>query len=259
MWQRASWPNVCPTISAIIDDMHHLSTAAAKIDHYFAHRRVIGHGVTDFVATELEYVFTLCRSVFDLLQVATGKLWDRIQLVGPSAPRHKNRLPESFADVIFAGGSPRDVNAIIAKYGVTPGLAAAYHDAGAFFEPVRAFRDDVVHRGHGIQTIFDTDKGFCVDSTKKPFDKFPIWKDSHQYGANNLVSLRPLLAHLVFGTIGACGAFTTALGGEIKFPPPIAPNHRIFLRGYHTAAFHHLDNVLRGGDPWWDSTAASGS
>src|SRR5688572_7334940 len=34
MWQRASYPEICPLISAICDDFHNMGTSVAKLRHF---------------------------------------------------------------------------------------------------------------------------------------------------------------------------------------------------------------------------------
>ena len=41
MWQRASWPEVCPLISAISDDFHNMGTSLAKLKHFFHSQRTL--------------------------------------------------------------------------------------------------------------------------------------------------------------------------------------------------------------------------
>lgn len=81
MWQRASWPEICPLISAISADFHNFGTSVEKLTYFFEHRNEVP-AVTAFVKTELEYLFTLSRSVFDLLHEAISLIWNsRIRLI----------------------------------------------------------------------------------------------------------------------------------------------------------------------------------
>jgi len=69
MWQRASWPEVCPLISAISDDFHNMGTSLAKLKHFFHSQRTLPpRSASRFAYTELEYLVMLTRAVFDLLQ-----------------------------------------------------------------------------------------------------------------------------------------------------------------------------------------------
>jgi hypothetical protein len=66
MWQRASWREICPLISAISDDFHNMGTAIAKLRHFFDCRERLPRGAAPrFASTELEYLVILTRTVFD--------------------------------------------------------------------------------------------------------------------------------------------------------------------------------------------------
>lgn len=69
MWQQASWSEICPLIIAISNDFHNMGTSVAKLKHFHGFRKRIGdRGTRRFTLTELEYLVTLCRTTFDLLQ-----------------------------------------------------------------------------------------------------------------------------------------------------------------------------------------------
>ena len=60
MWQRASWPEICPLILAISDDFHNMGTSVAKLRHFFNHRAGLPRGAaTRFASTEVEYIVIL--------------------------------------------------------------------------------------------------------------------------------------------------------------------------------------------------------
>ncbi|PXX96671.1 hypothetical protein [Halomonas sp. LBP4] len=257
MWQHAGWPDVYPTISAIIDDFHNLATSVAKIDHFFEVRETLGIGGTAFVATELEYLFVLSRSVFDLLQFAIASIWDKhIQLVDEEANRRKRRPKESFTKVVLKERKqPRTQAELMEANGFTPALASTYEKVAPFFIQILNARDGIIHGNKSagsLTPVYDTERGWCVHRKAKGISEFSVWTDEHRYN-DNLVSLRPLLAHVVFGTISACGELVTSLARDIQFPPPIAPGHRIFVRGFHNEAITRLWEVHQGGSAWWAS------
>lgn len=83
MWQHASWPEICPLISAISDDFHNMGTSIAKLRHFFDCQSRLQRGeARRFDSTELEYIVILSRTVFDLLQEIISKIWNkRIKLL----------------------------------------------------------------------------------------------------------------------------------------------------------------------------------
>ncbi|HKU63750.1 MAG TPA: hypothetical protein VJQ06_01705 [Rhizomicrobium sp.] len=77
MWQRASWPEISRIILSVCDDFHLLATSASKLNHYFEARNSIeGTLINSYVQTELEYLITTARAVFDLLQEAISTIWN---------------------------------------------------------------------------------------------------------------------------------------------------------------------------------------
>ena len=233
MWQRASWPHVCRFISAISADFHNLGTAIEKIDHFFRFRDEIGLRVTAFVKTELEYVFVLSRSIFDLLQEAIATIWEtKIQLdePGAEAKRKRQKPPHTFSKMVLRGEEVRDRGELVEQYAITPALAAAYEEVAPFFRDTRRFRDAIVHGGKEQAPIYSTEKGFCVPKDFRELYGIQVQAPDHFHN-DNLVSLLPLIAHVVIGTIG--GLQHTGLG--FRAPDPTArrrspPGHRVFIR-----------------------------
>jgi hypothetical protein len=89
MWQRASWPEVCPLIRAICEDFHNMGTSIARLRLFFDSREALAGGLASrFAATELEYLIILARTVFDLLQEMASRIWQvRVRLSDESAER----------------------------------------------------------------------------------------------------------------------------------------------------------------------------
>ena len=254
IWQRASLPKVHRSLGAMLDDFHSLATSIAKIDYFFASYGQLGFGSTLFVATELEYLLIRCRGVFDHLQRAISVIWDRhVRLNDPVHQKGKRTPPQSFADVLFESNQPRTPQRIVQKYQFPLSLAEAYCGIRPFFASVRDARNRIVHGTEKRRSIFHTDRGWCVALDDPAFTQFQdaaVWTDAHRFN-KRLVSLRPLLAHLVFGTMSACGELLSAFAKEIAFPEALAPDHTVFVRSLHGAALARLNAVIDGGNPWW--------
>lgn len=251
MMQRASWPDVEHWFRAIRDDLHNLGTALAKIDFFFDHRDDID-GVTRFVATEVEYIFTVCRSAFDLLQETIKRLWaDHTHFLDEALRAAKKQLKKSFSQMVLAGNEPCSAQQIQERFGLLPELAEFYAGAAPFFLQLRDHRDGVIHGGATHEVIFDTERGFAVEDSLEPFASWGVWRNTEPFNKNGLVSLRPALAHLVYQTFRTCNAFTDAMARTIKFPPEIAPGLRLFIRGQHNAALLKAGEILDSGEHWW--------
>ncbi|MDX2085697.1 MAG: hypothetical protein SFZ03_09950 [Candidatus Melainabacteria bacterium] len=261
MWQRANWPKVSPLISAICDDFHHIAISIAKLRHFFDTKNTVSHNLlSSFVATELEYILILSRSIFDLLQEAISTvLYEYTRFNDPNTEslRTRHRLPGSFSKMILYGqnsskpeGTIRTIAEIQEKYALTPLLAAEYLNQAPFFLSLRTARDKVVHDGKSLFDIYVTEKGFCVSHTEQPFVDFGLWESTHQYN-EHLVSLFPWIAHLVFQTIAACNDMMEAFAREIRFPDEIAPGYQIFIRDPANEALIQLYEVHQRKRVWW--------
>ncbi len=137
------------------------------------------------------------------------------------------------------------------EFGVPSALAEEYARHAPFFWSLRDFRDDVVHGLTRTPLVFETDRGFCVDPKQRPFRDFAGWTNAHQFN-ERLVAIVPWIAHVVLGTIGACSALVLALAAQVRFPPQMAPGHRVFVRAANNKALIQLAEVASGGSPWWD-------
>lgn len=260
-WQRASWPEAFALWRHITDDVHNLATSVAKLEYFFAYRVAAGNGVCAFVQTELEYMVVLARSMFDLLQELIARVWSRrVRLLDAAAEAHRKAhpLPAAFSKVVLRHKEQlRTAEQIVADFGVGPALGAAYASTAPFFSSLRDVRDGIVHGGKALDMIFLTEKGFCVHRSLSVLTKLGGWSVQHRY-SDNLVSLLPLVAHVVCGSIGACDAVIDALATEVQFPPELAPGYRVFVRSYHNDALLRLIRVHEGGSPWSGDVETAG-
>ena len=259
MWQQASWSEICPLIIAISDDFHNMGTSVAKLKHFHEFRKRIGdRGAHRFALTELEYIVTLCRTTFDLLQEMVAWIWGtKIQLLDETAEafRRAHPLRKTFSrTVLDENDQPRNAAEIEKKFGLPKPLAEEYERVAPFFSDLRRIRDRIVHGGSGFGIIFDTERGFCVDPKTRPFSTFEGWRPEHYYN-ENIVSVLPWIADTILKTIDACNSLIGVFGSVVQLPPPIAPGYVVFVRGYHNEALVELLSVHSGGPVWWDNPA----
>jgi hypothetical protein len=257
MWQQASWPEICPLISAISDDFHNMGTSVAKLRHFFDFQSKLPPGAAlGFARTEFEYLVMLCRSVYDLLQKIIAIIWTKIQLLDEAAEQRRRAitLPDRFSRVVLHEKRLRTRSEIESKFGLPLPLAEQYVMLGAPFSQLRDLRDSVVHGHRSIGHIFDTERGFCVNPKMPPFSLFKGWRPEHYYN-ENIVSVLPWLANTVLQTIDACNNLMGVFAVVISLPPEIAPGYRIFVRGPHNEALVGLLAVHTGASPWWAASA----
>jgi hypothetical protein len=259
MWQQASWSEICPLIIAISQDFH-MGTSVAKLKHFHEFRKQIGNsGAHKFALTELEYLVTLCRTTFDLLQEMIAWIWrNKIRLVDETAEafRRAHSLPKTFSRMVLQEKEQlRTAAEIVAQFGLPKPMAQQYEHAASFFSELRRIRDRIVHGGSGFGMIFETERGFCVDPKMHPFSAFENWRSEHYYN-ENIASVLPWIADTILKTIDACNGLMSAFGTVVHLPPPIAPGYVVFVRGYHNEAFPELLSIQSGGSVWWDSAGA---
>lgn len=242
-WQRASWPELCGLWRHLTDDVHNLATCVAKLEHFVAEREAIGSGASAFVQTELEYLLVLARSVFDLLQELIARVWkQRVRLLDPAAEgeRKRRELPAEFSRIVLKAKSEvRSAEEISAKFSVSPSMAGAYARAGAFFSRLRDVRDNIVHGGKAIEMIFLSEHGPSIHRTTQILEALGVSAVPEEENSN-LLSLWPLVAHVVFGALTSCDRIVDALARDVMFPPPLAPGYFVFLRGFHNESLTRL-------------------
>lgn len=103
-----------------------------------------------------------------------------------------------------------------------------------------------------MDSIFTTEKGFCVSPTERPFVEFYKSRSNLQDNFNgNIVSLLPWLADIVFTTIQACNEITHSFASVVLLPPDIAPGYKIFVRDPSNHAMIDLLKIHNGASPWW--------
>ena len=207
-----------------------------------------------FAATEIEYIATVARGIFDLVQEVIAQLWDRVTILDEETEKKRKgrKLPSTFSKMVLRDKkTPRTAEEIKAEFHLPPVLAAEYEKHSPFFSRLRDVRDKIIH-GLGSHTlVYSTEKGFCVDPKLPPFNGFDIWKEQHYYSAN-IASLLPWLAHVIIHTIDACSALMGAFAKQVQFPPEIAPGYRVFVRGTNSDAIIDLLKCQRDELVWWE-------
>jgi len=249
MTQRACWADAMQFIDGIRNDIHNLGASLAKLDLFHRSSGDKRIEARRFAATEIEYIFGVCRSLFDLLQKVIATLWQRIVLLDKSIK--KRQLPESFGRMVLHDEKLMTAEAIRAQFRVPTELAAFYYRHGPFFQVLRQYRDNVVHSGEDFNSIFVTEKGFAVFAGVEPFASFGVWTEEHML-TNRLASLRPIVAHVITKTLSACEDFAQTIQKIIQFPPEIAPGFKLFIRGYHNHQLLAMKEVLTN-CLWWEA------
>lgn len=243
--QHLSWAEVMGTISRIETDLRNLAACMSKIATY---QQLTENSVYDpqpFVVTELEYIFSVCRSLYDLLQNLAWRTWNGVKLEDGGWNELQRK---SFARMALSGDDPIPAEELIEKYGLPDPLGEFYESEAEFFSTIRDFRDDVIHHGESIDLVYDTEDGFAVPSDLHPFDEFDVW-DPDDFLENDLAPLWPSVAHVIGHTLGALDRFTRAFAKDMGFLTHIAPDHKVYLRGEYVTNLQFLNSLVED-DVW---------
>lgn len=237
--QHASWPDLLGIMSDIEDDIRNLAICMSKIALYQHLANNSGLATRRFVISEIEYIFSVCRSIYDRLQFIAMKSWEKVQLKEGG----KNQMPSEFSDIALHGNAPVDADSLVEKYGLSDTLAKFYQQEAEEFIKIREFRDDVLHHGETIDLVFTVDEGYAVQSHIKPFANFDVW-DENTFLENDLAPLWPPLAYVIHHTLTAMNRFQDALTTEIAFPPEIAPDYVVYMRGEYLHNLGYLESLI---------------
>lgn len=237
--QRASYLDIKKPLIGLHDDYFNLSASLAKISHIHETRESLKTGDGRMVITEIEYLFSVCRSMMDLLQEIAAKLWAKITLL-ETFVSPKGKLKTSFSDMVWFEGRRTTLEDLQKRFGLPLVWAEFYFLHMDFFLQVKSFRDNIIHRGSQVQTIFSSEDGYFVNSTLRPFADMDIW-DETEIPKGNLVPLMPALGMVAYRTLLMCEEFTVMLEKCIRFPKPLVPNMKLYMRGYFD---EHFTQVL---------------
>lgn len=236
-------------LDAILDDLWCLSTSMAKLELFY--RSSLADNQINYgwmVGTEIEYIVSVLRNVYDLLQEVIVIVWKSIKF--QDCDRKNQQLKKSFAAMSMPGDKLSSAAEIANLRKVPDWLAAYYADRAPFFADLREYRNNFVHCGGNAGSLYVTDRGFAVDSNSEPFARWAVWDADSISG--NRASLRPVFQYMMLSTFEAFNAFASLMQKNIGFPSPVAPGYCIFIRGYHNGA---LKRALSGAK-WWDSDSS---
>lgn len=241
--QRLSYPSIMEPVSRIFEDIHNLGACITKLALYEEHPSAYDIGQRRLIISEVEYIYTVCRSLYDLFQEVIASTWEIAQVEGA------NQLPPTkFAGIALNGDDPVPADQLEDDYGLTPSLAKFYETEAEKFAEIRNFRDDILHRGKTIELIYITEDGYAIDSDFEPFSNFDVW-DEDNFLENDLAPLWPPLAYVINHTLGVLDRFIAALKQELAFLPLIAPGYKVFTRGNFMKNISHLPALIED-DVW---------
>lgn len=243
--QRATFPETHSLSNAAFSDVQNLATSLAKLELIFS-ARDDWEGSCRMAATELEYIFLNCRSLFDVFQEVIVKLWNRVQLLDDSLS--KRNLPTSFRRMVLHGDKRMTVDEIVAKHQIPEKIATAYYATSPFFEWLRQYRDYIAHSGKDFDKVFKGTNGFAVSIEDAPFSAMDIWCEANTL-PNNLGSLKAAACHVILTTLHSLESIIIDFQSVISFPPPVVPDYEIYMRGPNMKYISKVRDGIEA-NPW---------
>lgn len=229
--QHGNGVALMPMFSSIEEDIFSLAASFAKLKLIHASTE---RGAGRMAATEVEYILTVCRTMFDLLQEVLAKTWKTLKR--DDGARTK-ALKETFSRIVLGDKDRiKTVDEIVAQFDIPEPLAHCYTRHVPLFVKIRQFRNSVVHGFSKAETIWRGERDFLIEKQLGPFKNLEIWRDD-EIEPHDLAPLTPALALMVYGTLQACDEFAVVLQALVRFPPATVPNMRIFLRGHFSEVF----------------------
>lgn len=241
--KRAYFKELVHFENGILEDINNLSASVTKINIFHEMWRQDKDKISRrFVTTELEYIFKVCRSLFDLLQEVIMKIWSRFQYLDTSLEVKK--LKPKFSNMIFHDGKISTCQEIAERYLIPPQLAEFYERNSKFFAWLRSYRDKISHGGNSIQSLYIMDDGFAISTESEPFKDLHIWEHS-ELKPNGLGSVRAVVSYAILNTLVALEDFSSVIQSIMQLPPDIAPEHNVYIRGENLGVLLELHTYIQ--------------
>lgn len=245
--KRAYYKDLVHFESGILEDISNLSTSATKINLFHDLWRKNNNSINHrFVTTELEYIFKVCRSLFDLLQEVIKKIWARFRYIDPKL--ETKNLKSTFSKMVLFNNKLSPANDISTRFKIPIQLAEFYERNGIFFNWLRSYRNEISHNGHSIKYLYIMEDGFAVSIKEKPFSGLHFW-ESTVIKNNNLGSVRALVAYAILNTLNALQDFSIVIQTIMQLPDDISPDYNIFITGENISILSQLHKYAEG-DEW---------
>ncbi|MBN4082037.1 hypothetical protein JYT10_00855, partial [Beggiatoa alba] len=207
--KRAYYKDLVHFENGILEDINNLATSMAKINLFHEVWRCDKDKVARrFVTTEIEYIFKVCRSLYDLLQEVIMKIWSRFKYVDDNLKTKK--LQPRFSKMVFYKDCLSSPQEIANRYLIPIKLAEFYHRNGIFFSWLRSYRNKISHGGNSIEYLYIMDDGFAISTESEPFKGLHIWENA-ELKPNALGSVRSLVSYAILNTLHTLEDFSSVI------------------------------------------------
>ncbi|HVF60263.1 MAG TPA: hypothetical protein VNJ70_10675 [Thermoanaerobaculia bacterium] len=228
--QRLSFRDVIGALGPLENDIHRCAQILRKY-HLFWEQRAAGNSFSSLlVESEVEYLLLLLRSYYDALQNVVRAI-ARHPLAGhePTTRLATHELPGKFSEVLKGQRGADEPLSLAQRYGMNDALVEWYGIEAPFFRILKDLRDGIAHYGRRPSIIFETDWGFAIDPSERPWSRFNEWEDQ-RFKKDRLGSLRRLVACFILHALGATSRLADALGRLVELPPVLHEDLRLFVR-----------------------------
>ncbi|WP_062428962.1 hypothetical protein [Treponema endosymbiont of Eucomonympha sp.] len=185
IFSRLSYDDITCHTSALLHYITNMFTVIAKIDSYLE-INVENKQISDFINTDIDYLFVLCRSIYDILQKIIANFWKNVKLVDKNGNSETELLPESFGKMIEKKENKkvklRTADEISQEFNMPIEFIQFYANQAPFYEKIKMVRDRIIHRpieNKGTQ-FFVFDDGFGISSNEylkeDLFEQFNVWE-----------------------------------------------------------------------------------
>ncbi len=245
LYRYFTWDEINYFIDGLLNSFENLFIIVNKIDSFLKIRdnKLVKN---DFIRTEMEYLFIVCKSIYDTLQKIISIFWNKkVKLLGNI---EKRNLPDKYRNVIINNGKKRTLDEMITKYNIPLQLAEYYYKQFDFYEKLRIIRNDIVHHEKTLDYFFVFDEGFAISKDTKLFKEYNIWNEDDKK-ENNIYSIRPLISYIINNTIKSCDDYCKCILQVVKLPEQMILDN-VYLRTPHIKAFKQMERDLKT-TSWW--------
>lgn len=246
-YQHASFSNIVEYFPSIGEDIRNMSASLSK---FAIHQYLSQHSdfdVRPFIRTELEYLISVSRSMFDTIYMIARESWHTIKFFEGG----QDKLPYRLTDLVLDDYDPIPSESLIEDYGLPEHLAEYFEELAEELTQIKYYRDSIHHYGRSLEIIFELDDGIAVDTSKKPYSDFDAWSDG-QVNENDLGSIWPFIAQIIGSTMDILNNLFQAVFQDVALPPEIAPDYGVYLRGPHISNLLLIDSLAEE-DQWGHS------
>lgn len=239
--QHLSFPGVLGALFALETDLHNICAVLEKYLLIANREKVQREGMNLLLRTELEYLISAIRSIYDQLQKLSKHAASLVVNLKEPDKKLIAKLPESFADIVLYGDQFRTVQQIQEKFRLPEPLATFYATETQYFAWLREIRVSIEHHGKTIDTIFDLDEGASINIINKPWSVLPLWNELENIRNNDFGSLHAVFCYLVNQVVEMTTRYSEAFARSVdELPIAVEPGLKMYVRNHFS---HHLVSI----------------